>query len=270
MSKSKVELDDYQASEYAVEFEDKSPQEVLEWALDKFHPKISIACSLQAPDVTIIDMARKINPDARIFVVDTGRLYEEDHDLMSELEEKYGINFEVYSPEPEHVHDMIEKYGINSFYDSVALRFLCCQIRKVVPLMKSLKDLDAWITGLRREQWASRYNLKKIEIDHEHQGIVKINPLADWTWDQVWDYIKENEVPYNKLYDKGYKSIGCMPCTRPVEEDENPRAGRWWWEEKAPKECGMHCSVEFGGFEKYERAILEGQEEEEKSEKNKK
>lgn len=265
MSESRVELDDYQASEHAVEFEDKAPKEVLEWALDTFHPRISIASSLQAPDVVVLDMVHKINPESRAFVVDTGRLYEEDYELMAEIEKRYDLNFEVYTPDPEHVHKMVKKYGVNLFYDSVPLRLLCCQIRKVVPLVNALEDLDAWITGLRRGQWASRYNLKKIEIDHEHQGIVKINPLADWTWDQVWGYIKENDVPYNGLYDKNFKSIGCGPCTRPVSEDENPRAGRWWWEKDAPKECGMHCSVEFGGFEKYERAILEGEDESEES-----
>lgn len=263
MSENKVQLSDYEASEYAVEFEESNPQEVLEWALGMFHPRISVACSLQAEDVILLDMVWKIDSDAKAFVIDTGRLHEADYELMNEIKEKYGNTLEVYTPTPEHIYDMVKKYGINLFYESVPLRMLCCQIRKVVPLTKALKDLDAWITGLRRSQWASRHGLKKIEIDHEHEEIVKINPLADWGREQVWDYIEENDVPTNRLYDEGYKSIGCAPCTRPVSNDENPRAGRWWWEGEAPKECGMHCSVEFGGFEKYERAVL-GDEEESK------
>lgn len=257
MANSEVQLSDYEASEYAVEFEENRPQEVIEWALDKFHPGLSIACSLQAEDVVLLDMAWKIDPDAKAFVIDTGRLHEADYELMEEIEEKYGNTLDVYTPQPDHVHDMVKKHGMNLFYKSVPLRMLCCQIRKVVPLTRALENLDAWTTGLRRSQWASRYGLKKVEIDHEHDGIVKINPLADWSREQVWEYVEENNVPTNGLYDEGYKSIGCAPCTRPVSEDEDPRAGRWWWEEEAPKECGMHCSVEYGGFEKHERAIMD-------------
>ncbi|MGQ9468918.1 MAG: phosphoadenylyl-sulfate reductase [Nitrososphaerales archaeon] len=256
MARRKVELDDYQAGELAAEFEEKTPQEVLKWALSTFHPRISIACSLQLEDVVIVDMAWRINPEVRVFVIDTGRFPYENYMLMAEIEKKYNKKLEVFSPDAQNLYDMIKKYGINLFYDSVPLRLLCCQIRKVIPLVRALNDLDAWITGLRREQWASRYNLKKVEIDHEHDGIVKVNPLADWTYEQMMEYIRENRVPVNKLYEKGYKSIGCAPCTRPVSEGEDPRAGRWWWEKNAPKECGMHCSIEFGGFEKYERAIM--------------
>jgi thioredoxin-dependent adenylylsulfate APS reductase len=257
MGAGRIELDDYEASELAAEFEHKSPQEVLKWALETFHPRLAIACSLQAEDVAIFDMAWRINPNVRVFVIDTGRLHDEDYKLMDEIERRYNTKFEVYMPNPEDVRKMVQKHGINLFYKAVPLRMLCCHIRKVVPLMQALKDLDAWVTGLRREQWASRQNIKKIEIDHEHNGIVKVNPLADWTTEQVWEYIRKNNVPVNKLYEQGYKSIGCAPCTRPVGEGEHPRAGRWWWEKDAPKECGIHCSLEFGGFEKYERMIME-------------
>ncbi|MFN4133320.1 MAG: phosphoadenylyl-sulfate reductase, partial [Candidatus Hadarchaeales archaeon] len=230
IEKKKIEMDDYEASELAAKFEHEGPQKVLKWVLDTFHPRVAIACSLQAEDLAIFDIAWRINPEVRAFVIDTGRLHNEDYELIAEMEKKYNTKLEVYMPHPEDVREMVKKYGINLMYTAVPLRMLCCHIRKVVPLMEVLKDLDAWITGLRREQWASRYNIKKIEIDHEHNGIVKINPLADWTTEQVWDYIKQNGVPINKLYNKGFKSIGCAPCTRPVSENEHPRAGRWWWE----------------------------------------
>ena len=147
---------------------------------------------------------------------------------------------EVYFPEASAVQKMVEEHGLNLFYKSVDLRRLCCQIRKVEPLNRALAGLDAWITGLRKEQALTRSDIKKIEIDKEHGNIIKINPLADWTNDQVWTYIKENNVPYNVLHDQGYPSIGCMPCTRTVKPEEDPRSGRWWWEQEAHKECGLH------------------------------
>jgi phosphoadenosine phosphosulfate reductase len=151
---------------------------------------------------------------------------------------------------------MAKKHGVNLFYESVPLRLTCCHIRKVLPLNRALRDLDAWVTGLRREQWATRANIRKIEVDHDHGGLIKVSPLADWTEEEVWDYIKENGVPYHPLYDKGFTSISCAPCTRPVPEGMDPRSGRWWWEIDAPKECGMHCSIETGGFEHEVAAIL--------------
>ncbi len=124
------------------------------------------------------------------------------------------------------------------------------------PLTRHLAGLDAWITGLRRDQWASRTNIRKVEIDHDHGAIVKLNPLAEWTEDEVWDYVREREVPYNSLYDRGYTSIGCAPCTRPIADGEASRAGRWWWESNAPKECGIHCAIESGGLEHELHALI--------------
>ena len=152
---------------------------------------------------------------------------------------------------------MTSKHGVNLFYQAVPLRLLCCQVRKVRPLQRALDGLDAWITGLRRETWASRADIRKIELDHEHGGIAKLNPLADWTHEEVWDYIRANEVPYHALYDQGYTSIGCAPCTRRSAPGEDPRAGRWWWETNAPKECGMHCTIETGGFEHELEVLLD-------------
>ena len=150
----------------------------------------------------------------------------------------------------------MKKHGPNLFYRSVENRLLCCQVRKVLPLQRHLAGLDAWITGLRRDQWATRSDIRKVEIDHDHGAIVKLNPLAEWTEDEVWDYVREHELPYNPLYDKGYTSIGCAPCTRPTQPGEDLRAGRWWWETNAPKECGIHCAIETGGLEHELRALI--------------
>ena len=151
---------------------------------------------------------------------------------------------------------MVTKHGPNLFQKQVDLRLLCCNVRKVRPLTKHLHGLDAWVTGLRRDQWASRTNIRKVEIDHDHGAIIKLNPLAEWVEDEVWDYIRENDLPVHGLYAKGYTSIGCAPCTRAISPGEDKRAGRWWWESGAPKECGMHCAIETGGFEHQVAAIV--------------
>jgi phosphoadenylyl-sulfate reductase (thioredoxin) len=151
---------------------------------------------------------------------------------------------------------MVRKHGPNLFYKAVENRMLCCQVRKVLPLQAHLAGLDAWVTGLRRDQWATRSDIRKVEIDHDHGAIVKLNPLAEWSEEEVWDYVREHELPYNSLYDKGYTSIGCAPCTRPTRPGEDLRAGRWWWETNAPKECGIHCAIETGGLEHELRALL--------------
>ena len=151
---------------------------------------------------------------------------------------------------------LVDRHGPNLFFKSVENRLLCCNVRKVQPLTRALADLDAWVTGLRRDQWASRSDIRKIEIDHDHGAIVKLNPLAEWQEDEVWDYLRENDVPTHPLYEQGYTSIGCAPCTKPVAKGQPVRAGRWWWETDAPKECGMHCAIETGGFEHELHAIL--------------
>jgi phosphoadenylyl-sulfate reductase (thioredoxin) len=144
---------------------------------------------------------------------------------------------------------MVRRFGPNLFQKSVPARLACCNVRKVEPLRGVLEGLDAWITGLRRDQWASRANIRKIEIDHDHGGLAKISPLADWTLDEVKAYNEKYDVPVHPLYAKGFTSIGCAPCTRATKPGEDPRAGRWWWETNAPKECGIHCPVETGAFE---------------------
>lgn len=217
----------------------KSPQEVLEWALNEFHPNIALAWS-GAEDIAVADMMIKINPEARIFTLDTGRLNPETYDLIDRVRDKYGIDIEVMFPSSAEVEEMVHSKGMNLFYKSVENRKLCCSVRKVKPLKRILSSLDAWVTGLRRDQAVTRTALNKVEIDDAFGGIVKVNPIADWSHEDVWDYIRKNDVPYNKLHDNGYPSIGCAPCTRAVKAGEDIRAGRWWWESPDTKECGLH------------------------------
>jgi len=219
----------------------KTPQEILKWTLDNLHTRVAIASSFGAEDVVVIDMMMKLNPKARIFTLDTGRLNQETYDVMDEIRNKYNINIEVMFPDQNEVEQMVRVNGMNLFYQSIGNRKLCCGIRKVHPLNKMLVTLDGWITGLRSDQTQNRADAKKIEIDDQHNGIVKINPIIDWKWEQVWDYINANKIPYNKLYDKGYTSIGCEPCTRAIKQGEDLRAGRWWWETDPEKECGLHA-----------------------------
>ena len=251
-----VWLDELEAGELSIRFEGEEPQTLLEWAFGEFED-LAISAAFQADDVALIDMAYKLDPTVRVFTVDTGRLPQETHDLMFELKQRYPqLSLEVLEPEPEHVERLVAAKGLDLMKESVENRLLCCNVRKVQPLTQHLDGLEAWVTGLRRDQWASRSDIRKIEIDHDHGAIVKLNPLAEWQEDEVWDYIRENDVPSHALYEKGYTSIGCSPCTKPVAAGQPVRAGRWWWETDAPKECGMHCAIETGGFEHELHAIV--------------
>ena len=205
----------------------KTPEEVLKWALDILHPKLALASSFGAEDVVVIDMLTKINSKARIFTLDTGRLNQETYDVMDEIRKKYNTSIEVTFPDVEEVTEMVHTNGMNLFYESPENRKLCCGIRKVHPLNKMLATLDGWITGLRSDQTNNRGSVSKIAIDEQHNDMLKINPIIDWTWEQTWDYIKTNNIPYNKLHDKGFPSIGCEPCTRAIKPGEDLRAGRW-------------------------------------------
>lgn len=218
----------------------KTPEDALRWAYETFGDKIAKASSFGPEDSVVTDMIIKINPKARFFTLDTGRLNQETYDVMDAIAKKYNISFEVMFPETVAVEEMVRTKGINLFYDSVENRKLCCEIRKVRPLNKILSTLDAWVTGLRRDQNENRSHAAMVELDHLHGGIVKVNPIIEWTWDQVLSYIKERNLPYNKLLDRGYTSIGCEPCTRAIKPGEDLRAGRWWWESDTHKECGLH------------------------------
>lgn len=235
-----VRLSPEEIAEASRRLEQEPAQAVLAWASETFGPQFGLAASFGAEDVVLIDMLAELGAGCRIFTIDTGRLPDETYQLMDRIRERYGVNIEVYFPRPESVEPMVRAHGLNLFYRSVQLRQLCCHVRKVEPLERALASLAAWATGLRREQAATREGVRKVELDSAHGGIVKVNPLADWTWEQVWAYIRRRDVPYNVLHDRGYPSIGCAPCTRPVAPGEDLRAGRWWWERDAHKECGLH------------------------------
>ncbi|MCM8778908.1 MAG: phosphoadenylyl-sulfate reductase [Candidatus Omnitrophica bacterium] len=222
------------------ELEQKTAEEILSWAVETFKDKVALASSFGAEDVVLVDMLSKISPRMKIFTLDTGRLPQETYSLIEEIRKRYQVNIEFYFPDTQRIEEMLNKYGPNLFYKSVELRRLCCEIRKVEPLQRALKGLSAWVCGLRRGQSVTRQEIKKIEVDDAHGGIYKLNPLADWSEKDVWDYIHKNNVPYNALHDKGYSSIGCSPCTRAIKPGEDIRAGRWWWESPEHKECGLH------------------------------
>jgi thioredoxin-dependent adenylylsulfate APS reductase len=224
-------------------FEHADAHDLLAWAIDTFHPRLAISAAGGVDGMAIIDMAWRIDPSIRVFTLDTGRLPPETYSLFEEVRERYGIDVEFEVTDGPTIAAYETRHGPNAMYTSVNLRTRCCTIRKVEPLTRKLATLDAWVAGLRREQWASRRNIAKVELDREHGGIVKLNPLADWTLERVWTYVRANDVPYHELFDHGYTSIGCAPCTRAVMPGESERAGRWWWEEDTDKECGIHCSV---------------------------
>ena len=221
-------------------FELSTAEQVLGWAVQRFGDQIALASSFGAEDCVIIDMLGRTGRP-RVFTLDTGRLPQETYDVMDAIRERYGIRIEVYVPDTAAVESIVREHGLNLFYRSVELRKLCCHVRKVEPLERALKGLDAWIAGLRRDQEPSRRRIGKVERDAFHGGIVKVNPLADWRWEDVLSYIRAHDVPYNRLHDLGYSSIGCAPCTRAVAPGDDLRAGRWWWERNAAKECGLHA-----------------------------
>lgn len=214
-------------------------QGLLEFVLGRFGDRVALASSLGAEDQVITDMLAKASPRPRIFTLDTGRLAQETYDTLDATRRKYGLPIEVLFPDRQDVETMVTAEGVNLFYRGIEQRKRCCHVRKVVPLQRKLASLDAWITGLRREQAATRGELETVQWD-QGNGLVKINPLAEWTTEQVWEYIRRHDVPFNPLHDRGYPSIGCQPCTRAVEPGQDIRAGRWWWEQPEQKECGLH------------------------------
>jgi phosphoadenosine phosphosulfate reductase len=212
--------------------------EVLAWA-GRFHPRIAFASSFGAEDVVVIDLLSRIRPDIRIVTLDTGRLPEETYDVMERIRRRYGMRIDTFFPERETVERLEREKGFYSFREGIEARIECCRIRKVEPLRRALTGLEAWITGLRRAQAVTRTGVAKIERDKQFD-LVKINPLADWSEADVWEHIRQNDVPYSALHERGYPSIGCAPCTRAVRPGEDARAGRWWWEQPSQKECGLH------------------------------
>ncbi len=230
------------------EAETLSAQEILTWSLKNFSPQIALACSFGAPEgLVVLDLMHRIDAASRVFVLDTGRLPQATYDLIDRVRDRYDKAVEVVFPRAADLEQMVRTDGFNLFYESVEKRQLCCRIRKVEPLERQLAGLDAWVTGLRRDQGVTRGETPKIEIDERRGGLVKVNPIADWTRDDVMAYVRERDVPINRLHAEGYPSVGCAPCSRAVQPGEDSRAGRWWWEHPDTRECGIHVGEENEG-----------------------
>jgi phosphoadenosine phosphosulfate reductase len=203
------------------------------------HAPAALASSLSAEDMVITDVILRHGLGIGIFTLDTGRLHADTLNVIDAIRERYGYEVQVFRPDPASVAEYVASFGRDAFYESVEFRKRCCHIRKVEPLDRALAGKEAWLTGQRRDQAATRAELKVQEHDTA-RGIVKFNPLADWSESDVWETIRERDIPYNTLHDQGYRSIGCAPCTRPTVAGEDARAGRWWWELNEARECGLH------------------------------
>jgi phosphoadenosine phosphosulfate reductase len=219
---------------------DTAPSEILRSGIKAASGTISLACSFSLEDVTIIDIAHKAGIKLGVFAIDTGRLNEETYEVADSLVERYRQKIDWYFPKHEEIESLERMKGLFSFRESLDNRYECCHIRKVEPLGRALNGLAGWVTGMRRQQGITRVDLKAIEKDTLNGGILKINPLIDWNEEQVIAYSKEHNLPVNRLFREGYRSIGCAPCTRAVRPDEDARGGRWWWENPEHKECGLH------------------------------
>lgn len=226
------------ANELNEQLKGKTAQEVVAYFLDNYK-EVALSSSLAAEDQALSDVILKHDKSARIFTLDTGRLHPETYDVMDATNLKYNIKIDVYFPNEQNVQELYKTQGVNGHYESIDKRKHCCFVRKIEPLKRALKGLDIWFTGLRASQSVTRTQMPLVEYDANFD-VIKVNPLIDWNEDDVWTYIKENKVPYNKLHDQGFPSIGCAPCTRAVKDGEDIRAGRWWWENPEHKECGLH------------------------------
>ena len=222
------------------EIEQASLVDALSIVANRFPYETVFSTSLGQEDQLLTDAILKNSLPVKIFTLDTGRLFYEHYDLLEKTNARYKTNIQVYFPDATDVEQFVNSQGINGFYESIENRRHCCFIRKVKPLNRALQGAKIWITGLRGEQSANRHDMKILEWDEGHQ-LYKFNPLIHWSYEQMLDYIKQNNVPYNPLHDKGYISIGCAPCTRAIGPGEDPRAGRWWWE-VSHKECGLHAA----------------------------
>jgi phosphoadenosine phosphosulfate reductase len=220
--------------------ENATPSEILRIGVDAAGGVVKLACSFSVEDVVIIDLIRSHDLPIGIFALDTGRLPEETHEVAEAIVERYHMAIDWYFPHHDEVERLLREKGAFSFRESLANRHECCRIRKVEPLGRALAGLAGWVTGLRRAHGVTRTNLAPLEVDDTNGGILKINPLLDWTDDQVWEYAEARRLPVNRLHRQGYPSIGCSPCTRAVAPGQHPRSGRWWWEDPEHKECGLH------------------------------
>jgi len=217
-----------------------TPADILRAGIETAAGPVSLACSFSLEDVAIIDLAHEAGLALGVFALDTGRLNEETYEVADALVERYRLKIDWYFPKHDEIERLERAEGLFSFRESLDKRHACCGIRKVEPLSRALKGLAGWVTGMRREQSVTRSDLKAIELDELNGGILKINPLLDWSEEQLLSYTEEHRLPKNRLYSQGYRSIGCAPCTRAVQPGEDARAGRWWWENPENKECGLH------------------------------
>ena len=222
------------------------PEAILAWGVETFGDKITLSCSFSMEDLSLLHMLSKITKTPRVFALDTGRLNPETYDVAERVREKYGVEIDWYFPKADKVEALLKQKGSFSFRDSMENRKECCGIRKVEPINRALSGVDAWITGLRQGQSLTRTELPAIEEDTAHPGLIKLNPLTNWSLEQTREFVLANKIPYNALYDQGYLSIGCAPCTRAVKAGEHERAGRWWWENPEHKECGIHLGETAG------------------------
>jgi len=228
-----------QLAELNMRYKNAEPEEILTFFANEYGKEIAFATSLGAEDQILTYFLSQISHEVKIFTLDTGRLFPETLDLIDKTNNRYNINIEVFFPEAPQVEEMVNSKGINLFYESVENRKECCHIRKIIPMKRALNGIKAWITGLRSEQSVTRQGVSLLSWD-ENFGLIKVNPLLNWTESHVWDFINEHEIPYNELHDKGFPSIGCQPCTRAINPGEDIRSGRWWWELPENKECGLH------------------------------
>ena len=217
---------------------DSSTKEIISYFVENFN-NVALSSSLGVEDQVLTDLLLNKDKNANIFTLDTGRLHPETYDVMDATNLKYQIKINVFFPQNQMVEELYQTQGINGHYESIDNRKRCCNIRKIEPLKRALENVDIWITGLRASQSITRIDMPLVEYDALFD-VIKVNPLIKWSETDVWDYIKENRVPYNKLHNKGFPSIGCAPCTRAVKDGEDIRAGRWWWENPEHKECGLH------------------------------
>ncbi len=230
---------------YQEKFKSLTPGEMLSHVLNNHQGKVVFSTSLSAEDQVVTHMLCELMEQPPIFTLDTGRLFYETYDLIDKTNKHFGINIQIMFPDSTRVEEMVSQHGINLFYDSVAKRKLCCNVRKIEPLKRALSGHEVWITGLRSEQSPTRNNMQFAEWDEINQ-VIKVNPILTWSESEVWDYIKAHNVPYNSLHDQGYPSLGCKPCTRAIKPGEDIRAGRWWWEQPETKECGLHLTEKAG------------------------
>jgi phosphoadenosine phosphosulfate reductase len=239
--------------------DDATAERLLADVYEVFGPdRVALASSFGAEDMVLVDLMSRLTERPRVFTLDTGRLPQETYDLMDATTRRYEIPIEVYFPDPAAVEAMVRAKGLNLFYDSVENRVECCRVRKVEPLLRALETVDAWVTGVRRDQTSSRADTPQFGADARRPGLWKVAPLAGWTEDEVWTYVRQHDVPYNALHDRGYPSVGCAPCTRAVAEGADPRSGRWWWEQGSDRECGLHLDMVPGRSAAAPTATLSG------------